>query len=185
MTRRGALPAVLRTALAVRGGRCYRHCDGAVTPRRLPSSMPGVWTAYACPLGVVSVTSYAAWGPAFPTAGVRQALRRWARPATLARPHDLRAASRHGPELGRPAERFLAKSGRRFPIRVVYWRVYPFKARDGSERRLFVCLRRTHPGPVFFVADPALGRPPCPACGTGRPGASRTRGARTTGSGRG
>jgi hypothetical protein len=174
VTRRGAIPSVLRAALASPGGTCYRHCDRPIRVYRPRSALPGMWTVRACPSGVVSVTSYAEWTRGDPTSKVRTALRRWARPPSLVKGSDLRIASRHGPELGRTAERALARVRPARPVRVVYWRLYPFRARDGTERRLFVCLRRTHPSPVFFAASPALGLSGCPACAR-PPGSSRGR----------
>ncbi len=177
MTRAGALPPTLRAAIAWPGGRCYRHCEGPVRPRRIASPLPGVWTVRACPSGVVSVTSYAEWTARNPTADVRRLLERWTVPRRLVRGWDLRLATRRGAELGRRAERFLAEHRPPRGVRVVYWRVYPFRARDGSERRLFVCARPRHPGPVFFAADPAKGVPDCPRCGrpTGRASARSER----------
>ncbi|MCL4309015.1 MAG: hypothetical protein M1126_06650 [Candidatus Thermoplasmatota archaeon] len=128
------------------------------------SSLPGIWSIRACPSGVVSVTTYAEWGSRDPTPRVRRTLRGWSVPASLVRARDLRVATRHGPELGRAAERFLARSRPRRDVRVVYWRVYPFRARDGSDRRLFVCYRRKHATPVFFVQDPKDTSWRCPIC---------------------
>ncbi len=172
MTRPGAIPPVLRAALDWPSGRCYRHCDRPVRPRRFASALPGTWTVRACPSGVVSVTSYAERTSRNPTADVRRYLERGTVPPRLVRAWDLRLATRRGPELGRAAERFLARARPRRGVRVVYWRVYPFRARDGSERRLFVCFRTRHAGPVFFAADPAKGPAVCPRCGP-RPRARR------------
>ena len=163
MTRAGALPSVLRSALASPGGSCYRHCDRPVRTRTIASTLPGLWLVRACPSGVVSVTVYAEWTRRDPTQAVRTTLRRWVLPASRVRTRDLRLATRHGPELGRRAERFLAVHRGR-PLRVVYWRLYPFRARDKTERRLFVCWRRTHRAPVFYVADPAVKESGCPVC---------------------
>jgi len=164
MTRRGGLPPVLRAALASRGGRCYRHCDRPIRTRRIESSLPGIWYVRACPSGVVSVTVYAEWARRDPTQAVRTALRRWTKPSSLVRWRDLRLATRHGPELGRRAERFLASRRPRRAVRVLYWRVYPFRARDKTERRLFVCFRRSHRSPVFFAAPPEARPWRCPEC---------------------
>jgi hypothetical protein len=164
MTRRGAVPRVLQTALAVPGGKCYRHCDRPIRTRRLRSSLPGTLQVRACPSGVVSVTVYAEWTGRDPTESVRRTLRRWTVPPSLVRSWDLRLASRRGPELGRVAERYLAARRPNRPVRVVYWRVYPFRNRAGAERRLFVCLRRRHRSPVFFAASPTAPSPGCPVC---------------------
>ena len=168
MRRPGALPRPLVTALAVADGRCYRHCREPLTERAVRSPLPGLWRVGVCPGGVVSVTSYAEWTSGNPTARVRAALRRWSRPPGLVRSRDLRLATRHGPELGRPAERFLARQKLPVGVRVVYWRVYPSRAKDGTERRLFACFRSGHPRPVFFRADPARPGWACPACAARR-----------------
>jgi len=164
MTRRGALPRVVRDALRSPGGHCYRHCDGPVRSYRLSSPLPGLWQVRACPAGVVSVTTYAEWTGKDTTRAVRRVLQQWTSPPSLVRTRDLRWATRHGPELGRAAERFLARARPRRPVRVVYWRVYPSKSRDGTERRLFVCFRRSHAGPVFYLAAPQDPDRTCPAC---------------------
>jgi len=158
------LPRVLRSALASPGGSCYRHCDRPIRTRTVPSRLPGVWQVRSCPSGVVSVTSYTEWTGRDPTRSVQQLLRRWTSPPSLVRSWDLRLATRRGPELGHSAERFLAKAGKGRPVRVVYWRVYPFRARDGSDRRLFVCFRRRHAAPVFFAASPVGKGRGCPVC---------------------
>ena len=164
MTRRGTLPPVLRTALAASGGNCYRHCHRPIRTRRLRSRLPGTFEVRACPSGVVSLTAYAEWSRHDPTASVCRALQGWSSPPSLVRSWDLRLATRHGPELGRAAERFLGKHPSAGGVRVVYWRVYPFRARDGTERRLFVCFRRAHASPVFFAASPASKTWGCPRC---------------------
>jgi hypothetical protein len=164
MTRRGTLPRVLEAALASKGGRCYRHCDRPIRTHRLESRLTGAWRVRACPSGVVSVTVYAEWTRRDPTSSVRAELRRWTIPPSLVRWWDLRLATRHGPELGRAAERFLARQRPKRGVRVVYWRVYPFRARDGSERRLFACFRRTHQSPVFYAASPTAPTSGCPVC---------------------
>ncbi len=157
-------PPAVRAALKSPGGRCYRHCDQPIRVHRVRSSLPGQWEVRACPSGVVSVTSYAEWTRRDPTAAVRRTLGRWVQPRSLLRSWDLRTATRHGPELGRAAERAMGRATPRRPVRVVYWRVYPSRAPDGSERRLFVCFRHARAGPVFFSASPTGLGWPCPAC---------------------
>ncbi len=173
MPRPGTLAPVLRSALASRGGKCYRHCDRPIETRGVASPLPGLWQVHACPSGVVSVTSYAERTRRDPTKAVRTVLRAWSVPPRLVRSWDLRLATRHGPELGRAAERFLGSTGPRRGVRVVYWRVYPTRGRDGIERRLFVCFRRRHKTPVFFVAPSTSRAAACPVCGPReRPGAT-------------
>jgi len=161
---RTTLPAVLRAALASPGGKCYRHCDGPIRIRRFSSALPGTWQVRACPSGVVSVTIYTEWTRRDPTAAVKKTLRRWTVPPSLVRSWDLRIATRHGPELGRAAARTLAAAKPPRGVRVVYWRVYPFRGRDRTERRLYVCFRRTHPTPVFFASPPTATSSNCPEC---------------------
>ena len=164
MTRRRDLPRALRAALTAPGTKCYRHCEHAAPGRPLPSRLPGRWTVYACPSGVVSVATYVEWTNRDPTLSVLSFLRRRTVPSSLVRPRDLRPATRHGPELGRAAERAVAARRPRRAVRVVYWRVYPFTSADGSERRLFVCRRKSHARPVFFAAPAGARRPECPTC---------------------
>jgi len=168
VTRRDALPPVLRRALAAPGGHCYRHCDRPIRTLRPKSRLPGSWQVRACPSGVVSVTVYAEWTRRDPTSAVRETLRRSTVPASLVRRWDLRVATRHGPELGGAAERFLSAQRPRRGVRVVYWRVYPFRGRDGKERRLFVCARTAHRFPVFFAALSSATAPECPVCAPSR-----------------
>jgi hypothetical protein len=163
VTQRGGLPRVLQAALDSPGGTCYRHCDRPLRIRRISSRLPGNWQVRACPSGVVSVTVYTEWARRDPSRAVRTQLQRWTIPPSSVRPRDLRLATRHGPELGPAAEQLLAAARPAREVRVVYWRVYPFRERDGIERRLMVCLRRTHASPVFFVAAPTT-NPGCPVC---------------------
>lgn len=176
MTRTGRLPPVLAAALRSPGGTCYRHCDRPIRSRGIRSSLPGLWSVRACPAGVVSLVLYSEWTGRNTVPDVRAELKRRTFPPSLVRAWDLRVATRHGPELGRAAERSLARARRPRGIRVVYWRVYPFRVRDGSERRLYACFRRSHPSPVFFVSDPSRATPGCPACA--RAGSSGGRGVR-------
>lgn len=176
MTRPGALPPALRATLRATGTKCYRHCDRPAPGRPLRSPLPGTWTVYACPSGVVSVTSYAEWTNRDPTPRVLSYLRRRTVPSSLVRAKDLRLATRHGPELGRAAERVLTAATPKRRVRVVYWRVYPRKTADGSERRLFVCRRPRHALPVFFEGAADAKRSECPVCaGRTRQRAARAR----------
>lgn len=177
MSRPGALPPWLAATQRVRDARCAWHCDGPARGRPIASPLPGLWQVYACPSGVVSVVTYAEWGEPIPFEPARAYLARHTVPPSLVRRSDLRLASRHGPELGTTAERKLRRPGMP-PLRVVYWRVYPFKARDGSDRRLFVCRRPRHTEPVFYAAPPQDGARQCPVCRAGRPKAVRRRQAR-------
>ena len=158
------LPGVLRTALQPSAPHCYRHCDRPVRARALAVGLPGVFQAYACPGGAVSVVSYFELSDRDPTPELTRILRRLVRPARLVRARDLRTATRRGPELGRRAERLLARTDPAVRVRGAYWRLYPFKDRRGVERRLFSCFRHRDPPVVFFVAPANSECPPCPEC---------------------
>lgn len=148
------LPPALRAALRAGGGTCYRHCTNATRVTEIASALPGLWQVMACPSGVVSVVSYTELGQNDPSSRVQAALRGWAFPPSLVHRRDLRLATRHGPELGSRAERWLATAPPGRKVRVVYWRVYPSKGTDGAERRLGVCFGQ-HRSPVFFLGSPA------------------------------
>jgi len=173
------LPATLRAALRVGEATCYRHCDRPSRGTEIKSGLPGLWQVLACPSGVVSVVSYTELGRTDPSRRVESALRRWSSPASLVRRRDLRLATRHGPELGPRAERWLAAAPPGQRVRVVYWRVYPSKGADGVDRRLGVCQQR-HRAPVFFLGSPGSEDWVCPKCSRA-PGAPRAPGGRRPG----
>jgi hypothetical protein len=160
---RGVSP-VLRSALRPRTARCYRHCQRPVRVKSFSTSLPGYWQLCVCPGGAVSVTSYVERSDRDPTKLVWRFLQQQTLPTRLVKRRDLRSASRHGPELGRPAERFLARTGLPRALRVVYWRVYPFRGRDGAERRLFVCQRHGDSRPIFYADLTAETSGRCPVC---------------------
>jgi hypothetical protein len=165
------VPPIVARALRPGHPHCYRHCEDPVTARKVRTELPGTLEVYACPGGVVSVTVYTEWSDRDPTRLVARELRRRSVPTTLVRSHDLRTASRHGPELGRAAERLLARARPPRPVRSVYWRLYPFR-RGTQELRLFACFRHGPGTAVWFVAPTPVGTAACPEC---RPRAPRRR----------
>ena len=173
-TRPARLPRSLRDALRPGPARCYRHCDRPVRLRPIATGGPGLWRVHACPSGVVSLVTYTEWTDRDPSVGVRTVLRRWTRPANRVRTADLRLATRHGPELGIVAERVLARDPRRRPIRIVYWRVYPFQGPDGRDHRLFVFFFNYKGFTLIYTAPADGGTTLCPGCAlrtrTGRSG---------------
>lgn len=173
MTRSGAVPTVVRRALRPEDARCYRHCRDRVRARSPRTSFPGVWKVYSCPGGVVSVTSYAERTGRDPTDRVGAYLRRCAVPKALVTSRDLRLATRHGPELGLEAERVLSRRPPRM-VRVVYWRVYPFRGKDGRARRLFVCWRHGSARPRFYSYFGDVARGSCPDCAKRRSSSQRS-----------
>lgn len=159
-----AVPSPVRIALRPTAPRCYRHCKKPSRAHTLVTAFPGHWQVYSCPGGVVSVTSYAEWSNSDPTRRVATYLRRHTAPPSLVTAHDLRSATRHGPELGRAAERLLARSRPARNVRVVYWRVYPFQGSGGVVQRLFVCWRHGRDRPVFFASPSTARGGACPIC---------------------
>ena len=129
----------------------------------MASDLPGVIRVYACPGGAVSVTEYSEWSTRDPTKAVEEALRGATVPPSLVRRRDLRPATRHGPELGRAAERFLARGREPRPIHVVYWRLYPFQ-RGKVPYHLFACFRHGSRSVRFYVAPTESGSTACPDC---------------------
>ncbi|MCI4372289.1 MAG: hypothetical protein L3K02_01395 [Thermoplasmata archaeon] len=164
MSRTGAVPPILRRALRPATPHCYRHCDRPLRGRTVPISAPGWLCVYACPGGAVSVVTYHEWAKTDPTPTLLRFARSHTSPSTVVRRWDMRLAGRHGPELGVTAERFLAKARPIRPVRVVYWRLYPFKKKDGSAFRLFACFRHGVGAVQFFVAPRESQSPPCPRC---------------------
>lgn len=168
MTKSRSVPPVVRASLRPRTACCYRHCAKPVRGFPLAVPLPGTALIYACPGGVVSVTTYVERTEDDPTRALRAVLQTHCRPPRLVRAFDLRLATRHGPELGRNAERRLARDRPPRPVRVVYWRVYPFRDREGEELRVFVCRRHGDRGPVFYPYAATAVRGECPVCRAAR-----------------
>ncbi len=164
MRHTGVVPPLLRRALAPRTPHCHRHCDRPQRGHNLRALAPGWLCVYACPGGAVSVITYSEWSNADPTARLLPFVRAHTTPATLVRRRDLRLARRHGPELGAEAERYLARVHPPRAVSTVYWRLYPFKKKDGTVFRLFVCFRHGTERVQFFVAPGNIMSPPCPKC---------------------
>jgi hypothetical protein len=157
-----AVPPILRRALRPATPHCYRHCTRALRGRTVTTRAPGWLVAYVCPGGAVSVVTYTEWTHADPTPTLRRFARSHTSPASLVRRWDLRIARRHGPELGAAAERRLARTRPARPLTTVYWRLYPFKKKDGSVHRLFACFRHGRGNVRFFVAPADSESPHCP-----------------------
>ena len=164
MSRPGAVPPLLRRALRPTSPHCYRHCTRPLRGRTVRSSGPGWLCVYACPGGAVSVVTYTEWAEKDPTPTLARFARAHTSPATLVRRWDLRLGRRHGPELGPSAERYLGRAPPTRPLWTVYWRVYPFKKKDGRPFRLFACFRHGAGSVRFFVAPADSESPTCPRC---------------------
>jgi hypothetical protein len=162
VSRPGAVPPLLQRALRPDQPRCYRHCNRLVRARSPALRAPGVLSIYACPGGAVSVVTYTEWGTRDPTPQLARFVRGHFAPVRRVHRRDFRLARREGPELGRAAERFLARARPRRPLATVYWRLYPFRTPGGAVRRVFVCYR--HREPRLFVAPGDAQSPRCPRC---------------------
>ncbi|MCI4352125.1 MAG: hypothetical protein L3K14_01875 [Thermoplasmata archaeon] len=76
---------------------------------------------------------------------------------------DLRAATRHGPELGPEAEPMVGGPGAGGPIRLLYWRRYPRKIGRGHSF-LYACFRHGAGEVRFYPALKSPRAPDCPFC---------------------
>ncbi|MGP8072064.1 MAG: hypothetical protein ACLPZM_02915 [Thermoplasmata archaeon] len=165
MMRAGTVPPWLRRALRP-SPHCYGHCDRPLRGRTAALPAPGWLAIYACPGGAVSVVTYTHWANPDPTPVLSSFARRHTTPPSPVRRWDFRTARRHGPELGLAVERRLARARRPPQVRTVYWRVYPTRAKDGSEERLFACFRHGRGSVEFFRAPGDAQSPRCPRCPT-------------------
>jgi hypothetical protein len=175
MSREAALSPVLRRALRPTSARCYRHCGRPVRGRTIRAPGPGWLCVYACPGGAVSVTTYTERTLRDPTPTLQRFARSRTSPPSLVRRWDLRLATRHGPELGRNAERLLARAHPSRPVRTVYWRRYPYRSADARAWRLFACFRHGAGTVRFFVAPAEAESPRCPKCPRPNAGGRRKR----------
>ena len=142
-------------------GRCLYHCKSATRPRPLSSGGRRIGWVYACPAQTVSTVMFI--GPfrrPSPTATRRYLQARLFAPER-ARLRDLRAATRHGAELGPIAERALGTPSAANSIRLLYWRRYPRKV-GRRYSFLYACFRHGVGEVRFFAATSA--NPPCPWC---------------------
>jgi hypothetical protein len=144
-------------------GKCLYHCTGRTRPRAIRNSRGPIGWVYTCPGGTVSTVAFLGGDRRPSPARTRRYLQlRTMRPERV-RSTDLRAATRHGPELGRSAEQWIKNRDAGAPIHVLYWRRYPRK----TGRRysyLYACFQHG-PGEVrFYPSAGARGTPACPFC---------------------
>ena len=144
-------------------GRCLSHCSGRTRPHALANSRGTVGWVYACPGGTVSTVAFFGGARRPSPVRVRRFLQSRMGGSERVFPRDLRAATRHGPELGLAAERWAARPGVSGPIRLLYWRRYPRK----TGRRysyLYACFRHGARDVRFFPATSSRGADQCPFC---------------------
>ncbi|MCI4347132.1 MAG: hypothetical protein L3J97_00745 [Thermoplasmata archaeon] len=144
-------------------GSCLYHCRSKTRPRALTNARGTVAWVYTCPGGTVSTVTF--WGGArrpSPTVVQRYLQSRTERSERV-HLRDLRAATRHGPELGPAAERWMAAPGAEAPIRLLYWRRYPRKV-GRKYSYLYACFRHGAGDVRFYPAPSSRPARECPFC---------------------
>ncbi len=140
-------------------GRCLYHCTARTRPHLLSTPRRRIGWVYACPAGTVSTAVLLGNARRPSPAAARRFLQsRLFRPERVSL-RDLRAATRHGPELGLPTERAL--EDRPSAIRLLYWRRYPRKA-GRRYSYLYACFRHGAGDVRFYAAT--SDRIHCPWC---------------------
>jgi len=133
-------------------GSCLYHCSGRTRPHVIANARGPIGWVYTCPGGTVSTVAFLGGTRRPSPARVRRYLQSRTERSEHVRPRDLRAATRHGPELGPAAERWVAGPGGRQPIHLLYWRRYPRKM-GRSYSYLYACFRHGA-GEVRFYPAP-------------------------------
>jgi hypothetical protein len=142
-------------------GSCLYHCTRRTRPHPIASAYGPIGWVYTCPAGTVSTVAFLGGNRRPSPARVQRYLQLRIERSEHVRLRDLRAATRHGPELGSAAERWATRPGAGRPIRLLYWRRYPRK----TGRRYSYLLACFHHGAGevrFFPARDGMG--PCPFC---------------------
>jgi hypothetical protein len=145
-------------------GACLYHCTGHTHPHPIDSARGPIGWVYTCPGGTVSTVAFLGESRRPSPARTRRYLQARMEPTERVRPEDLRAATRHGPELGRVAERWAART-QAPPIHLLYWRRYPRK----TGRRysyLYACFRHGAGEVRFYPASTSRQASRCPFCST-------------------
>jgi len=149
--------------LPVSSGSCLYHCSSPTRPHVIEGTQGPIGWVYTCPGGTVSTVEFFG-GVRRPSPTVaRRYLQTRTERSERVRLRDLRAATRHGPELGRAAERWVAGPGTGAPLHVLYWRRYPRKI-GRRYSYLYACFHHG-PGEVrFYPALSSRTLPLCPFC---------------------
>lgn len=144
-------------------GRCLYHCSRPTRPRVIAGPKGSSGWVYTCPTGTVSTVVFLGGTRRLSPVRIRQYLNARMDRSERVLVRDLRAASRHGPELGRSAERRMTR-GAGTVAHLLYWRRYPRKV-GRRYSYLYACFRHG-PGEVrFFPAGSNASRSPlCPFC---------------------
>jgi hypothetical protein len=144
-------------------GNCLYHCSGRARPHAIATSRGPIGWVYTCPGGTVSTVAFVGGARRPSAARVRRYLQSRTEPSERVQSRDLRAATRHGPELGPAAERWAKGPGAGAPIRLLYWRRYPRKI-GRRYSFLYACFRHGAGEVRFFPAVSTRRAPPCPFC---------------------
>lgn len=144
-------------------GRCLYHCKARTHPKPVSAGLDQPGWVYVCPAGTVSTAVFlGSDARPSPTAIQRYLQSRLARPERV-KPRDLRAATRHGPELGPAAEEALQRGASAHVLPLLYWRRYPKKV-GRRYSYLYACFRHGQGDVRFYPAGSAGGLCPwCPA----------------------
>jgi hypothetical protein len=144
-------------------GTCLYHCTGRTRPYALASARGPIGWAYTCPGGTVSTVAFLGGARRPSPARIRRYLQARTERTERVKARDLRSATRHGPELGAAAERWVAGPGKQAPIHLLYWRRYPRKV---GRRYSFLYACFAHgPGEVrFYTASTSRRASQCPFC---------------------
>ncbi|MGC2290079.1 MAG: hypothetical protein WA688_09545 [Thermoplasmata archaeon] len=146
-------------------GTCWHHCKGRTRPHAIANARGPIGWVYACPRGAVSTVTFLGVSRRPSPARVRRYLQSRTERSERVRPRDLRAATRHGPELGPAAERWASGPGSGTPIRLLYWRRYPRKVRHGYSY-LYACFEHGAGEVRFYPASSSRRVGRCPFCAT-------------------
>lgn len=144
-------------------GSCLYHCDRPTRPHEFRTPGGTLGWVYTCPGGTVSTVVFLGSNGAPAPARIRRYLQARLRGPERVKPRDLRAATRHGAELGSVAERWVGGPGAGTPIHLLYWRRYPRKAGRRYEY-LYACWEHGTGEVRFYPAPGSRIRPACPFC---------------------
>jgi hypothetical protein len=144
-------------------GRCLYHCPRPTRPHALTHGRKTIGWVYSCPGGTVSTVAFFSGGRRPSPTHIQRYLQSRTERGERVQPRDLRAATRRGPELGKTAERWIARSANGAPIRLLYWRRYPRKVGRGYSF-LYACYEHGAGEVRFYTASKSSRRPECPFC---------------------
>lgn len=155
-------------------GTCLYHCTKRTRPRPIGSARVSIGWVYACPGGAVSTVTFVGGARRPSPTRIRRYLRDRTERSEHVRLWDLRSATRHGPELGRVAERWVGGLGKQAPIYLLYWRRYPRKV-GRRYSFLYACFHHGAGEVRFFAAPKSSRQPACPFCRRTNPAPRRVR----------